>query len=38
MLAWDMFVTRSSAIRFLSIVTYHVGQMGLAGSIALWES
>jgi len=38
MLAWDMFVTRSSLLRFLVIVTYHVGQMGLAGSIALWES
>ena len=38
MLAWDMFVTRSSLLRFLAIVTYHVGQMGLAGSIALWES
>jgi len=38
MLAWDMFVTRSSVIRFLVIVAYHVGQMGLAGSIALWES
>jgi uncharacterized membrane protein YhhN len=38
MLAWDRFVTRSSVIRFLSIVTYHLGQMGLAGSIALWGS
>ena len=38
MLAWDRFVTRSSLLRFLVIVTYHVGQMGLAGSIALWGS
>jgi len=36
MLAWDRFVRRSSLLHFLVIVTYHLGQMALAVSIALW--
>ncbi len=36
MLAWDRFVTRSSLLNVLVIVTYHLGQMALAASIALW--
>jgi uncharacterized membrane protein YhhN len=36
MLAWDRFVTPSSRLHLLVIITYHLGQMGLAASIALW--
>jgi uncharacterized membrane protein YhhN len=36
MLAWDRFVTPSSRLHLLVIVTYHLGQIGLAASIALW--
>jgi uncharacterized membrane protein YhhN len=36
MLAWDRFVTPSSRLHLLVIVTYHLGQMGLAASIAPW--
>jgi uncharacterized membrane protein YhhN len=36
MLAWDRFVTPSSWFHLLVIITYHLGQMGLAASIALW--
>jgi len=36
MLAWDRFVTPSSWLRLLVIVTYHLGQVALAASIALW--
>jgi uncharacterized membrane protein YhhN len=36
MLAWDRFVTPSSRLHLLVIVTYHLGQMGLAASLALW--
>jgi uncharacterized membrane protein YhhN len=36
MLAWDRFVTSSSRLHLLVIITYHLGQMGLAASIALW--
>jgi uncharacterized membrane protein YhhN len=36
MLAWDRFVTPSSLLHLLVIVTYHLGQMALAASIALW--
>ena len=36
MLAWGRFVRRSSLLHFLVIVTYHLGQMALAASIALW--
>lgn len=35
MLAWDRFVTPSSWLRMLVIVTYHLGQVALAASIAL---
>ena len=34
MLAWDRFVVPSSCLRLLVIVSYHLGQMGLAASIA----
>jgi len=36
MLAWDRFVTPSSLLRLLVIITYHLGQVALAASIALW--
>ena len=36
MLAWDRFAAPSSLLRLLVIVTYHLGQIGLAASIALW--
>jgi uncharacterized membrane protein YhhN len=36
MLAWNRFVTPSSLLNVLVIVTYHLGQMALAASIALW--
>ena len=36
MLAWDRFVTPSSRLHLLVIVTYHLGQMGLAASLVLW--
>ncbi len=36
MLAWDRFVAPSSRLRLLVIVTYHLGQVALAASIALW--
>jgi len=36
MLAWDRFVKPSFLLHFLVIVTYHLGQMALAASIALW--
>jgi len=36
MLAWERFVAPSLCLRLLVIVTYHVGQAGLAASIALW--
>jgi len=36
MLAWGRFVRRSPLLHFLVIVTYHLGQMALAVSIALW--
>ena len=35
MLAWDWFVAPSSLLRLLVIIAYHLGQMGLAASIAL---
>jgi uncharacterized membrane protein YhhN len=35
MLAWDRFVTPSFWLRLLVIVTYHLGQVALAASIAL---
>ncbi len=35
MLAWDRFVVSSSWLRMLVIVTYHLGQVALAASIAL---
>ena len=36
MLAWDRFVTPSPLLHLLVIVTYHLGQVALAASIALW--
>jgi hypothetical protein len=36
MLAWDRFVMPSFWLHLLVIVTYHLGQMALAASIALW--
>jgi uncharacterized membrane protein YhhN len=36
MLAWDRFVMPSSLLHLLVIVTYHLGQVALAASIALW--
>lgn len=36
MLAWDRFVTSSPSARLRVMVTYHLGQMALAASIALW--
>jgi uncharacterized membrane protein YhhN len=36
MLAWDRFVTPLPSAKLQVIVTYHLGQMGLAASIALW--
>lgn len=36
MLAWNRFVTPSSLLHLLVIVTYHLGQVALAASIALW--
>ena len=35
-LAWDRFVEPAAWRRLLAIVTYHLGQVGLAASIALW--
>ncbi len=35
MLAWDKFVTPSPSARLRVMVTYHLGQVALAGSIAL---
>ncbi len=35
MLAWDRFVRPFSAARLLVMITYHLGQIGLAASIAL---
>jgi uncharacterized membrane protein YhhN len=36
MLAWDRFVAPSFWLHLLVIVTYHLGQMALAASIAWW--
>jgi uncharacterized membrane protein YhhN len=36
MLAWNRFVAPSFWLRMLVIVTYHLGQMALVTSIALW--
>lgn len=36
MLAWNRFVAPSYWLHLLVIVTYHLGQIGLAASIALW--
>ncbi len=36
MLAWDRFVASSFWLHLLVIVTYHLGQVALAASIALW--
>lgn len=36
MLAWDRFVKPSSSARLRVMVTYHLGQMALAASIAVW--
>ena len=36
MLAWDRFVTPSPSAGLRVIATYHLGQMALAASIALW--
>lgn len=35
-LAWDRFVEPAAWRRLLVIVTYHLGQVGLAASVALW--
>jgi uncharacterized membrane protein YhhN len=35
MLAWDRFVASSSLLHLLVIITYHLGQLALAASIAL---
>jgi uncharacterized membrane protein YhhN len=36
MLAWDRFVERSHTLRVAVIITYHLGQIGLAASVALY--
>ena len=36
MLAWDRFVVPSPCLRLSVIISYHLGQVGLAASIAQW--
>ena len=36
MLAWDRFVERSHRLHVAVIITYHLGQVGLAASVALY--
>jgi uncharacterized membrane protein YhhN len=36
LIVWDRFVRRSHRLKFLDIITYHLAQVALALSIALW--